>query len=61
MESLLEKTAKSCTELYSHKHIVLCYEHYTPLGVVRSLGEFGIKPIEIIIKNNSTFPPYDKS
>ena len=38
-------------ELKKHKFIVLCYEHYTPLGVIRSLGEYGINPIAIIIRN----------
>lgn len=32
-----------------HKHIVFGNEHYNPLGVIRSLGEYGIRPIAIII------------
>lgn len=39
------------SELLKHKFIVMCYEHYTPLGVVRSLGENGIEPIAIIKRN----------
>lgn len=39
------------TKLEKHKFIILCYEHYTPLGVIRSLGEYGIKPIAIVIRN----------
>ena len=35
-----------------HKFIIFSEEHYNPLGVVRSLGEKGIKPIAIIIKGN---------
>ena len=31
-----------------HKFIVFCGDHYNPLGVVRSLGEEGIKPIVIL-------------
>ena len=31
--------------------IVLCGEHYNPLGIIRSLGEAGIKPIAIVKKN----------
>ena len=27
----------------NHKHIVFCEEHYNPLGLVRSLGEYGIR------------------
>lgn len=38
-------------EIKKHKFIVLCYEHYTPLGVIRSLGEVGIRPIVIILNN----------
>lgn len=33
-----------------HKHIVFCDEHYNPLGIVRSLGEYGIRPIVIILR-----------
>ena len=40
-------------ELKKHKFIVLCYEHYTPLGIIRSLGESGINPIAIVIKNKT--------
>lgn len=32
-----------------HKFIVFSEEHYNPLGVIRSLGEEGIKPIAIVI------------
>lgn len=32
-------------------HIVFGFEHYNPLGIVRSLGEAGIRPICIIIKD----------
>lgn len=35
-----------------HLHIVFGAEHYNPLGVVRSLGENGIKPICIVVKSN---------
>lgn len=36
-------------ELRKHKFIVFGAEHYNPLGIVRSLGEEGIRPIVIII------------
>lgn len=39
-------------ELLKHKHIIFSEEHYNPLGVIRSLGEEGIRPIAIIIKGN---------
>ena len=32
-------------ELANHKFIVLCKDHYNPLGLVRSLGECGVRPI----------------
>lgn len=35
-------------ELKKHLFIVVGEEHYTPLGVIRSLGENGIRPICII-------------
>ena len=34
------------------KYIVFGFEHYNPLGIVRSLGENGISPVGIIIKNS---------
>lgn len=39
-------------KIKQHKFIVLCSDHYNPLGVVRSLGEVGIKPIVILIANH---------
>lgn len=36
-------------ELRKHKFIVFCFDHYTPLGVIRSLGECGINPIVILV------------
>ena len=38
-------------ELKKHKFIVLGAEHYNPLGIVRSLGEEGIKPIVVTRKS----------
>lgn len=37
-------------ELLNHEFIVIGYEHYNPLGVIRSLGENNIKPYLIITK-----------
>lgn len=37
-----------------HLFIVIGEEHYNPLGVIRTLGENGIKPIYIAIKYKST-------
>ncbi len=38
-----------------HKHIIFAAEHYNPLGVVRSLGEYGIRPIGIILRSKKVF------
>lgn len=35
--------------LTDHKFIVFCVDHYNPLGMCRSLGEEGIRPIVILI------------
>ena len=34
------------------KYIIFGFEHYNPLGIARSLGENGINPYGIIIKNS---------
>lgn len=34
--------------VYKHKHIVFAQEHYNPLGIIRSLGEAGIKPTVVL-------------
>ena len=36
--------------ILDHTHIVFSEEHYNPLGVIRSLGEAGIRPVAIIVK-----------
>ncbi len=38
-------------ELRKHLFIVIGYEHYNPLGVIRSLGERGIYPVVIILRS----------
>lgn len=38
--------------LRKHKFIVIGYEHYNPLGVIRSLGENGIHPIVMMLKSD---------
>lgn len=38
-------------DIREHLFIVFGEEHYNPLGAIRSLGEYGIKPIAIIIKS----------
>ena len=43
-------------ELKKHKFIVFCSDHYNPLGVVRSLGEKGIRPI--VVLNVEKVAPY---
>lgn len=41
---------KELDTLKKHDFIVIGYEHYNPLGVIRSLGEVGISPYLIITK-----------
>lgn len=36
-----------------HKIIVFAIEHYNPLGLIRSLGEKGLKPIYIAVKGRT--------
>ena len=36
------------SKLREHKFIVFCQDHYNPLGIVRSLGEEGIRSIVIL-------------
>lgn len=43
-------------ELKKYKYIVIGIDHYNPLGVVRSLGINGIKPI-LIVKKRSAYAP----
>lgn len=38
--------------IQDHKHVVFCVEHYNPLGLVRSLGENGVRPDIIVIKSS---------
>lgn len=40
--------------LKEHMFIVIGEEHYNPLGMIRSLGQCGIRPIFIAIKGKST-------
>ena len=35
-------------ELLNHKFIVFCQDHYNPLGIIRSLGEKGIRTTVIL-------------
>ena len=39
-------------ELLKHKFIVFGGDHYNPLGIVRSLGEAGVKPIVILVSEH---------
>lgn len=44
----------------NHLCIVMAIEHYNPLGVIRSLGEAGVKPVFIAIKGRGTFASASK-
>lgn len=47
---------KRCINIMSniknHIHIVFGYEHYNPLGIIRSLGENAINPVAVVIRGN---------
>lgn len=43
-----------------HLFIVIAIDHYNPLGVIRSLGENGIRPIYISIKGKVKIASYSK-
>lgn len=43
-----------------NKYIVFGGEHYNPLGIIRSLGEHGVRPIAIIIKGNQVLTSKSK-
>lgn len=44
-------------EIQKHKHIVLGFEHYNTLGVIRSLGEKGLFPVVILHKTGIKVEP----
>ena len=35
-----------------HLHIIFAQEHFNPLGIIRTLGEAGINPVAIIIRDD---------
>lgn len=43
-----------------HLCIVLAIEHYNPLGMIRSLGEAGVRPVFIAIKGRGTIASTSK-
>lgn len=40
-------------ELKTHPFVVFCQEHYNPLGLIRSLGESGLRPSLIVLSDGS--------
>lgn len=55
-EEIIMNEIERDKELKKHKFIVFCSDHYNPLGIVRSLGEKGIKPI--VVLNIEKVKPY---
>ena len=47
-------------DIISFEHIVFGFEHYNPLGIVRSLGEAGINPLGIIIRDSRAITSLSK-
>ena len=48
------------SSIYDHKHICLVGNHVNPLGIIRSLGEEGIKPIVLLCSEKKSFVRYSK-
>lgn len=46
--------------ILNHKFIILCGDHYNPLGLIRSLGEAGIEPIVILAAREPFLVPRSK-
>lgn len=46
----VSSVASLVEELSHHRFVVFCHEHYNPLGVVRTLGEWGIRPSVIVLE-----------
>ena len=53
-------TIQTKDPLLKHKFIILCGDHYNPLGLIRSLGEAGIKPIVILAAHAPFLVPCSK-
>lgn len=47
-------------EVYKHKHICLVGDHYNPLGIIRSLGEEGIRPIVLLCDDHPRLVQHSK-
>lgn len=47
-------------EVFEHRHIVLCSDHYNPLGIIRSLGEEGINPTVLLCCEHPHMLQYSK-
>ncbi len=47
-------------EVFNHKHICLVGDHYNPLGIIRSLGEEGIRPIVLLCNPHPHLVQYSK-
>ena len=47
-------------DVFSHKHICLVGDHYNPLGIIRSLGEEGIRPIVLLCAEHPKLVQHSK-
>ncbi len=54
----MTKEDKWDIELRKHKFISFVVDHYNPLGIIRSLGEKGIRPYVILIDEKPCMIPY---
>ena len=46
---------KQKDSVFNHTHIVLCRETYNPLGIIRSLGEAGVRPVAIVLPGSRRY------
>ena len=47
-------------DVFAHKHICLVGDHYNPLGIIRSLGEEGIRPIVLLCDEHPKLVQHSK-
>ena len=47
-------------KMIENKFIIFCPDHFNPLGVIRSLGEVGIRPFVILYGHPSILVKYSK-
>lgn len=57
---MLNDSNISRDDIFSHEHILLCGDNFNSLSIVRSLGEYGIRPTVVIVQEGH-IPLVEKS